>query len=195
MVRARKRERGTGAAERRGRPADPTAELPAGLMLCYGTRVAKRLADGRLINIEAAGADGAVCLRVDDATVLQRYRDRGQLDARSRDNNERLYEAGRRLHQDWTIAGREPPVTARYSERIGGPGANPGGIQEAARERYVAVLRAVGAQLSPVLVHVALLDQPVTDWARSRGWVPQVGMPLLQLALDALADHYRLRRP
>ena len=194
MARPKKREQGKAVGRAAGAAPDPAGELPAGLMLCYGTRIAKRIADGRLINIESAGSDGAVCLRVEDVTTLQRYRDRAQLDPRDRDNNERLYEAGRRLHFDWTVAGREPPVTARYSERIGGPGANPGAVREAACDRYAAALRSIGPHLSPVLVHVALLDQPVTEWARSKGWVPQVGMPLLQLSLETLADHYRMRR-
>jgi hypothetical protein len=45
--------------------------------------------------------------------------------------------------------------------------------------------------MSPVVIHVAVLDNALTDWTRP-GMRNGDGAALLRLGLDVLADHYRL---
>jgi hypothetical protein len=63
--------------------------------------------------------------------------------------------------------------------------------QAVLRQRVTEILRAMGP-LSAILVHVCLCDEAARDWASARGDAPQAGVVVLRLALDALADHWRL---
>lgn len=99
--------------------------------------------------------------------------------------------AGERLYRDWRAAGREPCVVANLapvSRQRGGLRVQE--YQEDAERRLTAALRAVGAILSPVLVHVCLLDLPAGDWAKQNGRPETDGHAALRLALDALVGHY-----
>jgi hypothetical protein len=58
--------------------------------------------------------------------------------------------------------------------------------QVAARERFEKALMLLGP-LARIVLHVAVLDLPTADWHR-----PRDAVPILRLALDGLADHYRL---
>jgi hypothetical protein len=58
------------------------------------------------------------------------------------------------------------------------------------RRRFEIALQAAGTQLSTLLMHVAVLDQPLSDWSRP-GMHNGDGAALLRLSLDILGEHYR----
>lgn len=129
--------------------------------------------------------------KVSTQTPLDRYRRRAEI-------SEEQWRAGERLRQDFILASLNQRVTAAYEERRRGGSDDWSERRLAARERFVAALRAVGTVLSPVLMHVSCLDGRASDWAASRGHRGRraeiAGMTALQLGLDALGLHYRSRR-
>jgi hypothetical protein len=112
--------------------------------------------------------------------------------------SDRQHQAGERLALDFRIAGDMPKVVAPYEPRMASPSkrafvfnGHDGPIQIDARHRFEKAMQAVGLRLSPLLMHVAVLDQPLADWHRP-GVRNGDGAALLRLGLDVLADHYRL---
>jgi len=124
-------------------------------------------------------------------TMLERLSIRGSLTARQR-------AAGDRIAADYRCAGDLPHVTMRYEARLEAPtkgsrAFRPEPVQHQidARRRFERAVQALGPWMSPVIVHVAVLDQALTDWTRP-GMKNGDGAALLRLALDVLADHYGL---
>lgn len=137
----------------------------------------------RLVPTERAGGRA---VRIETQTMLDRYRRRRQID-------ERQYDAGNRLYRQWRAAGRQHTLVGSYGVRIAcGRREEMSEHQAHMARRYGAALEAVGRQLAPVLVAVCLCDEPARRWATACGKAPQSGIVVLQLALDALADHYGL---
>jgi Domain of unknown function (DUF6456) len=60
----------------------------------------------------------------------------------------------------------------------------------AARERFENARAALGKELTGIIVHVVIVDQPVSSWGPLNGHPVRVGMTRLRDGLDALADHY-----
>lgn len=120
---------------------------------------------------------------------LDRYFRRGHIDARR-------YAAGRRLYEDWYRSGSQPYLVAAYDgqapQKVRSSGGGPTDYQAVLRLRVNEALRQVGSGLSPILVHVCLLDQAAKDWAAARGEGTASGITVLRLALEVLADHYRI---
>ena len=58
------------------------------------------------------------------------------------------------------------------------------------RQRVKVVLRDVGRQLRPVIVHVCGIDLSASDWAKLYGEPRRTGTTVLRLALSALDDVY-----
>jgi len=170
---------------------EPPANQDATRVVCYGSRVAKRVADGALINPEATTEAGVMAFRVDRQTVLDRYKARKQLGDEKQE--ERRYNAGTRLYADWFRGARQPSVVAQMGDRIIGAESTTE-VGARARERYIQAVRALGPKdgLSHVLIHVCCLDHSAEDWARTTNRHPKSGMEILRIALDALADHYGL---
>ena len=112
---------------------------------------------------------------------------RGLVDARQ-------YEAGERLRGDWTIAGLGPRVTMRWDAgaRSTGDGLDPTLAQIAARRRMEAALDAVGPGLRDVLWRIVCAGEGMETAERALGWPARAGRVVLTLALDRLADFYRL---
>lgn len=111
----------------------------------------------------------------------------------------RQYEAGERLRGDWTVAGLAPRVTMRWggepaSGRRAGPRdpADATLAQIAAKRRMEAALADVGRGLDDVLWRVACAGEGLGDAERALGWPARAGKLVLGIALDRLADHYRL---
>ena len=113
--------------------------------------------------------------------------------------SERQYEAGERLRADWTIAGMGPRVTMRWDA---GPVASGRGgardpaeatlAQISAKRRMEAAMADVGKGLSDVLWRVACAGEGLGDAERALRWPARAGKLVLGLALDRLADHYRM---
>ncbi len=107
----------------------------------------------------------------------------------------RQHEAGERLQADYERAALAPTVTMRWSPRVdGGAGVriDPAEARLAAKRRFDAAITAAGPGLSDVLWRVVCAGESLPDSERALGWPTRSGRLVLTLALDRLADHYRL---
>ncbi|WP_066726640.1 DUF6456 domain-containing protein [Sphingomonas pituitosa] len=124
---------------------------------------------------------------------LDWLRARGHVDARQ-------YEAGERLRGDYEMASLGPRVTMRWdpAPREGGRRAAPEPLdptlaQIAAKRRFDAAIAAAGAGLSDILWRVVCAGEGLSVAEKGLGWPARAGKLVLCLALDRVADHYRLR--
>lgn len=108
-------------------------------------------------------------------------------------------DAGEQLHRDWTIACLAPRVTMRWGavgagSRDGGAAAlDPTLAQIEAKRRFDAAITAAGAGLSDVLWRVVCAGEGLEVAEKAMGWPARAGKVVLGIALDRLADHYRLK--
>jgi hypothetical protein len=112
----------------------------------------------------------------------------------------RQFDAGERLREDWERSLLAPSVTMRWDAppigRVarGAPEeADKSEAQVAARLRFEAAVKAVGSGLSDVLWRVVCAGEGMRDVERALGWPARAGKLVLTLALERLADHYRIR--
>ena len=110
--------------------------------------------------------------------------------------SERHYLAGDRLRADWEKAGLGPRVTMRWdaapgSLRMGRP--EPAMAQLPARERFDGAIRAAGPGLADVLWRVVCAGEGLAAAEKALGWPTRAGKLVLTLALDRVADWYRVR--
>jgi hypothetical protein len=112
---------------------------------------------------------------------------RGLVDARQ-------YEAGERLRADWEVAGLGPRVTMRWESGSASTGGalNPTLAHIAAKARVDAALSAAGPGLRDVLWRVVCACEGMETAEKALGWPARAGRLVLTLALDRVADHYRL---
>ena len=144
--------------------------------------------DGRPVN-EAPGRRGrSVAVNVAESPLTW-LASRGLLDRRQ-------VEAGERLRADHERAAIAPRVTMRWdATRVdGGGGERPDATtaQLASKRRFDAALAAVGGGLSDILWRVVCAGEGMPAAERALGWPSRAGRVVLTLALDRLADHYRL---
>ena len=112
----------------------------------------------------------------------------------------RQYDAGEQLRADWERAQLGPRVTMRWDAAAapsrgarGAPAANdPLTHQLSARARFDAAVAAVGPGLSDILWRIVCSGEGMRDAEQALGWPARAGKLVLTLALDRLADHYRL---
>lgn len=112
----------------------------------------------------------------------------------------RQYEAGDRLRMDWERAQLSPSVTMKWDAppldrgKRGAPEPDdPTTAQISARRRFDAAVAAVGPGLSDVLWRIVCAGEGMREAERALGWPARAGKLVLGLALDRLADHYRIR--
>lgn len=115
---------------------------------------------------------------------------RGHLD-------DRLFDAGEKLRADYERAQLGPNVTMRWDAvRIKGQGGDnrlsPTERQIAAKERFDGAMREAGKGLSDILWRVACAGEGLPDAERALDWPARSGKLVLKLALDRVADFYRL---
>ena len=110
---------------------------------------------------------------------------------------DRLFDAGERLRADYERAQMSPSITMRWDPvRIkGGPdaGLSPTERQVAAKERFDGALAAAGSGLSDVLWRVVCACESLPAAERALQWPARSGKLVLQLALERVADFYRIR--
>jgi len=123
---------------------------------------------------------------------LSWLRARGLIDARQ-------VEAGERLRADYEMASLAPRVTMRWdpapvARGRRGPDAplDPGMAQIAAKRRFDAAIAATGRSLSDILWRVVCAGEAMPAAEQALGWPARSGRVILTIALDRLADHYRL---
>jgi hypothetical protein len=120
-------------------------------------------------------------------SLLGWLRARGLVDARQ-------FEAGERLRGDYETASLGPRVTMRWAARVdgGSEGLEPTTAQIAAKRRFDAALAAAGKGLADVAWRVICAGEGLPVAEKALGWPARAGRLVLTLALDRLADHYRL---
>lgn len=111
----------------------------------------------------------------------------------------RQFDAGERLRDDWERAQLSPSVTMRWDaaplggNRRSAPAAlDPSQSQLAAKQRFEAAVAAAGPGLSDVAWRVICAGEGMRDAEQALGWPARAGKLVLGLALDRLADHYRI---
>ena len=111
----------------------------------------------------------------------------------------RQYDAGEQLRADWERAQLAPSVTMRWDAAPAGGGprgpANPAEATEAqlaAKRRFEVAVAAAGSGLADILWRIVCAGEGMREAERALGWPARAGRLVLGLALDRLADHYRL---
>ena len=152
--------------------------------------VERRLQDGRVV---AAAGGRRVTVNLAESPLAW-LAARGHVDARQ-------CEAGERLRADYEMAQLGPRVTMRWDgapssrQARGAPDAlDPTMAGLAAKRRFDAAIAAVGSGLSDVLWRVVCAGEGLAAAEKGLGWPARAGKLVLCLALDRLADHYRLAR-
>lgn len=115
---------------------------------------------------------------------------RGHLD-------DRLFDAGERLRADYERAQMAPSVTMRWDpirvDGVRGDGMTSTERQIAAKSRFDSAMQAAGAGLQDVLWRVVCGCESLPDAEKGLGWPARSGKLVLKLALDRVADFYRIR--
>ena len=109
----------------------------------------------------------------------------------------RQFDAGEKLRTDWEAAQLVGGVTMRWDAvRIAGSGGerglNPTERQMAAKARFDGALAGAGRGLKDILWRVVCAGEALADAEKGLGWPARSGKLVLSLALDRVADFYRL---
>ncbi|QNM83987.1 hypothetical protein H8M03_04245 [Sphingomonas sabuli] len=112
----------------------------------------------------------------------------------------RQFDAGEQLRRDWERGGLAPNVTMHWDAapigRQRGGSSGPRDLlagQVDARRRFDAALAAAGPGLSDILWRVVCAGEGMRDAETALGWPARAGKLVLTIALDRVADHYRIR--
>ena len=110
--------------------------------------------------------------------------------------SDRQLAAGERLRADWERAQLAPSVTMRWDAvRIRGSGdggLTPSERQVAAKARFDAAVAGAGPGLADVLWRVACAGESLPTAEKALAWPVRSGKLVLRLALDRVAEFYRL---
>ncbi len=112
---------------------------------------------------------------------------------------QRQFDAGEKLREEWERAQLAPSITMRWDASAVSAGhrnaarADIGDAQVAARLRFDAAVAAVGPGLADILWRIVCAGEGMRDAEQALGWPARAGRLVLCLALDRLADHYRMR--
>jgi hypothetical protein len=112
----------------------------------------------------------------------------------------RQYDAGERLRADWERAQLAPRVTmawdaAPVARGRGGSASEPdlSGAQIDARRRFHDAVASAGPGLADILWRVVCAGEGMRDAESALGWPARAGKLVLTIALDRIADYYRVR--
>lgn len=110
--------------------------------------------------------------------------------------SDRQFDAGERLRADWERAQLAPAITMRWDPvRVQGgadKGLAPSERQIAAKARFDGAVAAAGPGLADVLWRVVCAGEALPDAERALAWPARSGKLVLRLALDRVAEFYRL---
>jgi hypothetical protein len=137
--------------------------------------------------------------RIRSVTVNQAESPLGWLKAHGK-VSDRQFAAGEKLRQDYERAQLGPSVTMRWdgapmdSNRRGprDPAA-PTHIMLSAKASFFSAIERAGPGLSDILWRVVCAGEAVPLAERNLGWPSRAGRLVLTLALDRVADYYRIR--
>lgn len=115
---------------------------------------------------------------------------RGHLD-------DRLFDAGERLRADYECAQLAPGVTMRWDpvriRSTNTAGLAPSERQVAARTRFDGAIGAAGKGLADILWRVVCACESVGAAEKELEWPARSGKLVLRIALERVADFYRIR--
>ncbi len=113
--------------------------------------------------------------------------------------SQRQFDAGERLRRDWERGQLSPRVTmtwggAPVARGRSGPAPAPDlqGSQLDARARFHSAIASAGPGLADILWRVVCAGEGMRDAETALGWPARAGKVVLTLALDRVADHYRM---
>ncbi len=113
---------------------------------------------------------------------------------------QRQYDAGEQLRRDWERAGLSSNVTMHWTaapmgKQRGGSASGPDllAAQLDARARFDGAVEAAGPGLADILWRVVCSGEGMRDAETALGWPARAGKVVLLLALDRVADFYRIR--
>jgi hypothetical protein len=113
---------------------------------------------------------------------------------------QRQYDAGERLRADWERGELAPRVTMTWDAAPvvrgrGGSSSEPDltGAQIDARSRFSHAIASAGPGLADILWRIVCAGEGMRDAEIALGWPARAGKLVLTLALDRIADHYRIR--
>lgn len=113
--------------------------------------------------------------------------------------HDRLFDAGERLRTDYERAQLGANVTMRWDpvrvKASGDTGLSPTERQIAAKARFDGALEAAGSGLQDVLWRVVCAGESLPEAEKLLGWPARSGKLVLRLALDRVADFYRISPP
>lgn len=131
-------------------------------------------------------AGGARRLRIVQQPAMERYYQRKEI-------TRRQHLAAERLHGIWEAAMSGRASAARWNAKVDGgrlvPAIEPG---QYSLDLHAALL-GVGRHLSPVLVGVCLHGMTAGDYGKRFRDRERDGIAVLRLALDVLANHWRMK--
>lgn len=112
----------------------------------------------------------------------------------------RQFEAGEQLRSDWERGGLSAKVTMQWNcapvGRHRGGSLGPVDLLDAqidARRRFEEAVSAAGSGLSDILWRVVCSGEGMREAETALGWPARAGKVVLSLALDRVADYYRIR--
>jgi len=109
---------------------------------------------------------------------------------------DRQFDAGERLRADFERAQLSPSVTMRWDavriSSTGDRGLNASEHQIAARQRFDAAVTEAGKGLSDILWRVVCAGEGLPAAEKALDWPARSGKLVLRIALDRVADHYRM---
>ena len=163
-----------------------------------------KLKDGRVLVERAIGREGETLRTnrrraVRSVTVNAVESPLGWLFARNMVSR-RQFDAGEQLRSDWERSGLPAKVTMQWDcapvgRQRGGAASAPDlmASQIDARRRFDSAVAAAGPGLSDILWRVVCSGEGMRDAETALGWPARAGKVVLALALDRIADFYRIR--
>ena len=138
---------------------------------------------------KSAGGRRSVTVNIAESPLAWLHA-RGHLD-------DRLFDAGERLRADYERAQLAPSITMRWDAvRIRGGGGDagltPSERQMAARARFDGAIKEAGTGLQDILWRVVCAGEGLPDAERALAWPARSGKLVLRLALERVADFYRI---
>ncbi len=111
----------------------------------------------------------------------------------------RQFDAGEQLRRDWERGGLPAKVTMKWDAAPVGRqrGASPAApdliaSQIDARRRFDSAVEAAGPGLADILWRIVCSGEGMRDAETALGWPARAGKVVLSLALDRIADFYRI---
>ncbi|MEL7446035.1 MAG: DUF6456 domain-containing protein [Pseudomonadota bacterium] len=109
---------------------------------------------------------------------------------------DRLFDAGERLRMDYERAHLSPSITMRWDpvrvKTTGDQGLTASERQVAAKARFDGALIAAGKGLEDILWRVVCAGEGLPEAEKTLGWPVRSGKLVLKLALERVAEFYRI---